>query len=83
METMERDALHLPPTPGSPDRFPECLRAEVERIAREIHDHRCADGDPDDPLRDWLDAEEEVLGRCLTSPARRLPGGDLFPEMIG
>lgn len=82
MTKHEQNALHLSSRPDSPDRFPECLRSEVERVAQEIHDHHLIVSDPADPLQEWLEAEDEVLGRYVESPARRLPGGDLFNELV-
>lgn len=59
--------------------FRECLRPEIEALARERAYHRLVCGEDPDPLGDWLEAEREVLRSHARSPARLMPGGDLFP----
>jgi hypothetical protein len=59
--------------------FPECLRSEVEASAHAFYLQRVAAGIDGSPESDWLAAENFVLGRHAHSPARFLPGGDLFP----
>jgi hypothetical protein len=72
--------VHLSATPvAEHDSFPECLRAEVGQRAREIYERRTQWGLPGDEISDWLDAEAEVIESHEASPARLMPGGDLFP----
>jgi hypothetical protein len=61
------------------DCFPECLRSEVEASAHALYLNRMASGVEGSPELDWLAAENLVLSRYVHSPARYLPGGDLFP----
>lgn len=58
--------------------YPACLHGEVEAAAREIYECRLAAGRPGTALEDWLEAEARVLESHVHSPARLVPGGDLF-----
>lgn len=58
--------------------YPACLQGKVEAVAREIHEARLAEGHPGSLLDDWLEAEVRVLQSHERSPARLMPGGDLF-----
>ena len=62
--------------------YPECLRPEIERLAAVIYERRLADGRDPDPFGDWLEAEAIVKHSHEASPARLLPGGDLFPYQL-
>lgn len=59
--------------------YRECLRPEIEALAREFARHRIEIGDDPDPFNDWIQAEREVMRSHEHSPARLMPGGDLFP----
>jgi hypothetical protein len=59
--------------------FRECLRPEIEALAREHAHHRILIGEDPDPFADWVEAEREILRSHAASPARLMPGGDLFP----
>src|SRR5688500_12345853 len=69
-------------TPFTEGRFPQCLRPEIERLAQVLYERRVAEGLPEDPFQDWVDAEAEVMASHESSPARLLPGGDLFPLLV-
>jgi hypothetical protein len=76
---MSQQRLHLAEEPGeSRYTFPECLRPEVEALASHLWEARLYHGEPEDAWSDWMDAEDELLSRCFDSPARLMPGGDLF-----
>jgi len=66
----------------TPDVYPDCLRPEIERIAQYLYEQRVAAGRAPDPFGDWVEAEALVMHDHETSPARLLPGGDLFPYRI-
>lgn len=55
---------------------------EIEALAQELYLRRLAEGREPDALRDWLEAEELLLESHRRSPARLLPGGDLFPFAV-
>ena len=59
--------------------YPECLEPEIARLAQELYERRLDEGRALDPVADWLQAEELVTAAHRASPARFLPGGDLFP----
>ena len=61
------------------EHFPECLKPEIAQLAQAYYAMRVQAGLPEDPLQDWLDAEHAVMVSHRSSPARLLPGGDLFP----
>ena len=66
----------------TPDAYPECLRPEIERLAQALYERRVAEGRELDPFEDWVAAEALVRTSHEESPARLLPGGDLFPYRI-
>lgn len=65
--------------PSFEEHYPACLRPEIARLAAAFYQRRIAEGLEPDAVQDWLDAERYVTRTHRTSPARMLPGGDLFP----
>lgn len=62
--------------------YPECLHDEIEATARELYERRVAEERSGSPLEDWLEAETHVKESHRGSPARLLPGGDLFRQAL-